>query len=146
MQNGVAGQTRHRTQLGLLVDPLHHFRRGKVAVAAKDDQGVGPGVPEPLDHALQHREPLRAAEARGLEDRGEQASREPLIQVERQETLPAIIAIVAGVLLLTMDAVLGVIDIAHDDRGCPGIGGDTLLQQHQRHAGEFGACDAVFKP
>ena len=110
-----------------------------MAVAATDDQGVGPGVAEPLDHALQHREHLRAAEARGLEARGAQASREPLIQVERQETLPAIIAIVAGVLLLTMNAVLGVIDIEHNNRGCPGIGGDKWFQQHQRHAGEFGA-------
>ena len=54
--------------------------------------------------------------------------------MERHAALAAIIAIVAGRCLLAMDAVLGVIDSEHDDRGWGGVGGDTLLQHHSSHA------------
>ncbi len=45
-----------------------------MAVTAKDEQGVGPSVAKPLDEPLQHTEHLGAAEALGLEDRGDQTS------------------------------------------------------------------------
>ena len=122
-----------------LVDPLHHLGIGEVAGTAKDHKGVGPGVPQVFDQSLQHREPLRAREAFGLEDGRDQAPREALIEVQGQKTIPPLIAIITGLFLFPMDRVLGVIDIEHDDRGGTGIGGDKLLQQHQRHAVELGA-------
>jgi hypothetical protein len=74
LQDSIAGQTGAITEVGLGLDPLHHLRVGKVAVTAKDQQGVGPCLTQPLDQACQHREHLRAGEALGLEDGGDQAS------------------------------------------------------------------------
>jgi hypothetical protein len=42
-----------------------------------------------------------------------------------------------------MDAVLGVIDLEHDDRGWGDVGGETGIPQHPRPAGECAAGDAV---
>ena len=117
LEDGVACQTREITALGLLLDPLPHLGGGKGTIAAKDQQGVGPGCAKTLAHALQHRAPLCPCETLGLEDGRQQASREALIQVERHTTRPAIIAIVTGVFLLAMDRGLRVIDIEHDDLG-----------------------------
>ena len=72
-QDGIAGQTGAITALGWGLDPLHHLRGGNVTVTTKAHQGVGPGVTQPLDEAFQHRQPLRAGEALGLEDRRAQA-------------------------------------------------------------------------
>ena len=58
--------------------------------------------------------------------------------MEWHEAIAVIIAIIAGLLLLAMDPVLGVIDIEHDHLGWLGIGGDKLLEEHQSHAGECG--------
>jgi hypothetical protein len=40
LQDGIARQTRHIVQPGLRFDPLHHLGVGKVAIAAKEKQGV----------------------------------------------------------------------------------------------------------
>jgi hypothetical protein len=48
--------------------------------------------------------------------------------VERHAAIAALIAIVEGVLLVAMDAVLGVIASERDDRGWGGIGSEKLLQ------------------
>jgi hypothetical protein len=141
----MAGQTRDIMDRGVLLDPLHHLGVGTVTSAAQDQQSVGPGCAQTLAHAFQPCEHLWACETLRLEDGRHQASQEALIQVERHKTIATIIAIVAGVFLLAMDTVLGVIDIEHDDLGGLVIGGALLLQQHQHHAGEFGACDVVFK-
>src|SRR6266853_1429912 len=74
LQDGVARQSRHLAQLGLLVDPLPHLGKGKVAVTAKDKNGVGPSMAKPLDEPLQHTEHMGDAEALGLDDRGDQTS------------------------------------------------------------------------
>jgi len=68
-------------EVGLALDPLHHLRVGKVAIAAKHHQGLRPGVAQVLHQSFQHRQQLRRAEALGLEDRGDQASREALIDM-----------------------------------------------------------------
>ena len=78
-------------------------------------------------------------EAFGLEDGRDQAPREALIEVQGHKTIASILAIVTGLLLFPMDRVFSVIDIEHDDRGGAGIGGNNLLQQHQRQAIELGA-------
>ena len=54
LQDGIARQTRHIAQPRLRFDPLHHLGVGKVAIAAQEKPGVGPGVPQPLDQSLQH--------------------------------------------------------------------------------------------
>ena len=131
--------------MGLGLDPLHHLGVGKVAVAARDDQGVGPRLPQALDQPSQHREHLRTAEALGREDRGDQASREALIHVKGEETLATIIAIIPDLLLLAMGGVLGVIEVEHDELGGTVVGGDKLLQKHECQAVELGAGDTVFK-
>src|SRR5215831_4727878 len=56
LQDRVAGQTGDIPPVGLGLDPLHHLRVGKVAVTAKDHQGVGPRLTQPLDQAFQHRQ------------------------------------------------------------------------------------------
>ena len=110
-----------------------------MAGTATDHQGGGPGVTQGFAQPLQPREPLRACEAFGLEDGRDQAPREALIEVKGHQTIAPIIAIVTGLFLFPMDRVLGVIDVEHDNRGWAGIGGDTLLQQHQRHTIELAA-------
>jgi hypothetical protein len=148
LRDDLVGQLRHhrvareacdRAQLGVRFDPRHHLGRGQVAVTAKDEPGIEPGVPKPLAHALAHRQPLGTAEAFGLEDRGDQTPREACIKVPRQETIATILAIVADRFLCTMRAVLSGIDIEHDGLGWTVVGRDTLIHQHQSHTGERGA-------
>src|SRR5262245_56712223 len=71
-QDAMAGQTGHISEGSSLLDPLHHLGVGKGAIAAKDEQGVGPGLAKALDQARQYREPLGTSEAFRLEDRGDQ--------------------------------------------------------------------------
>jgi hypothetical protein len=59
--------------------------------------------------------------------------------VQRQEAIAAIIAIVPGLFLLTMDGVLGVIEVEDDELGWAGVGGKKLFHQHACHAVELGA-------
>jgi hypothetical protein len=139
LQDRLARSTGHIMESRLLVDPLHPLGIGDMAVTAQDHQGVGPGVTQVLDPPLQHCEPLRAREAFGLEDSREPAPREALIEGQGHKTIAPLIAIVTGLFWFPMDGGLGVIDVEHDNRGWAGIGGDTLLQQHQRHARELGA-------
>ena len=61
------------TEVGLRLDPLHHLRVGKMAVTPKDQQSVGPRLTKPFEQAFPYREHLRAGEAFGLKDRGDQA-------------------------------------------------------------------------
>jgi len=82
-------------EVGLALNPRHHLGVGKVAVPAKDDKGIGPGLAQVLHQPFQHRQHLRRAQAFGLEDRGNQASRDALIvDVQGQETIAVIVAIV----------------------------------------------------
>ena len=46
-QHAIAGQTGHITEVRLLLDPLPHLGVGKGTIAAKDQQGVGPGLANP---------------------------------------------------------------------------------------------------
>ena len=97
--------------------PRQNLGRSQVAVTAQDAPSVGPGVSQPLDHALEDRQHWGTAAAFGLEDRGDQAPRETFRKGAWPETIPAIIAIVADMFLCTMGAVLRGIDIEHDDLG-----------------------------
>ena len=91
LQDGVTGQASDRTESRLVLDPLPHLGIGKVAVTAKDQKGMRPGLPPPFAEPFQHGKPLRACDTRGLEDGRHQASRETRIEVQRHKTLPAII-------------------------------------------------------
>ena len=139
LQHRVACEAGDIAPLAWRVDPRHHLGRGKVAVTAQDDPGVGPGVSQPLDDALEYRQPVGAAEAFGLEDRGEQTPREACIQVAWHETIATRIAIVADMCLCTMGAVRGVINIEHDALGWAVVGRDTWIDQPQSHAVQRGA-------
>ena len=138
LQHRVAREACDRAQVGVRCAPRPHLGRGTVAVTATDEPGIGPGVPQPLDHPLAHRQHVCPAEACGREDRGEQTPRAAFIQVQRPETLATIIASVAAMVLCTMSAVLSVIAIEHDGLGWTVVGRATLLHQHQSHTGE--AC------
>jgi hypothetical protein len=142
LQDGMTGQTRHSAQLGGRCNPRPALRGGTVAGAAQAPPGVGPGVPQPLAQPLPHCAPRRAGATLGLADWRAQAPREARRERQRQEALGAIRAIVAGLCLRARAAGRGVIAIAPDARGHPGIRGATLREPHQRHAGKCGACDA----
>jgi hypothetical protein len=100
-------------------------------------------VPQPFAEPLHHGPPRRARATLGLEDGRSQASCEARIEGPRHTTIPAIIAIVTGLFLWAMAPVLDVIHSAHETLGRLGLGGDTVLQQPPRHAGECRARDAV---
>jgi hypothetical protein len=104
LEDGVAGQTGDITACGGRCEPLPHLGRGTVALAAKEQAGVGPGGPPPLAPALHSRPPRCAWEALGLEARREQAPREALLKRKRPKARATLRAIVAGLCLLPMDA------------------------------------------
>ena len=139
LQHRVAREACDRAQVGVRFDPRPHLGRGDVAVTTQEDQRIGPRMSKPLDHALASRQHVGAAEAFGLENRGDQPSREAFIQVAWHATITAIIALVADLFLCTMGAVCGVIDLEDDDFGWAVVGRETLISQHQRPAGQLGA-------
>jgi hypothetical protein len=114
-----------------------------VAVTAHEEQGVGPSVAPPLDAPLHHPEPLGAAEALGLEDRGAQTSCATRLPREGQEAIPASRPVVTGLCLCAMAPVRGVLNIEHDDVGPAIVRGATVLEHHQSPPGAFRARDAV---
>lgn len=110
-----------------------------MAVTTKHDQGIGPGLAQVLDKPFQHREHLLSSKTLGLENRRDQASREALIDVQGQEAIGALIAIITDVLLLALSRGLRIIEVEHDELGHPVVRGDKLIHKHPRQAVEFGA-------
>jgi hypothetical protein len=98
-----------------------------VTVTAKDAPRVGPRVPKLLDHPLEHCQHWCTAEALRLEDGGNETPQKACIQVEWQDTITPIIAIVADLFLCTMRAILGVIDVEHNDLGWTVVGRNKLI-------------------
>ena len=121
LYHGMAGPARDRTARGWRLDPLPHLGRGQVAVTAHDAEGSGPGVAQGLAKPLHHREPGRRAEARGLENRGDQAAREALRPGPRHTALAARLALVPERLLLAMGRGIGGINVEHAQLGRAGV-------------------------
>jgi hypothetical protein len=129
---GVAGQPGARTPRGGRCAPLPHLGIGTGARAAQDQQGVGPGVPQPLAPPRQSREPWRAGAAFGLEHRRAQAPREALGQRKRQAASAPSIALRAGLCLVTRDGGLGGLASAHEEPWRAVIGRPTWSQPPHR--------------
>ena len=139
LQHRVACEACARAHVGLGCAPLHHCGIGKVTVTAQDAPSVGPRVPKPLAHPLEHCQQLCTAEALSLEDGGKETPCKAFIPVAWQETIAPILAIVADLFLCPMRAILGVIDVEHDDLGGTVVGRNTWSHSHQSHAINLGA-------
>ena len=90
-------------------------RPGVVGVAADQDVDLRPAGADAPDHVAQHERHLGPVRGlAGAQDHRDRLAGDRLVDVDRQEAAPVVVGVEERELLVTVDPVLGVVDVEHD--------------------------------
>jgi len=146
-QRPVAGQAEQEVHPLVVFAQCHQLRVGEMTIPPQQDVRVRPDAAQPAQYATDDRRVLAPGGAlAGPQHGGDELTREPLEQEQRQVAVAAVVVVVEGKLLLAVGAILGVIHVQQDHRRRFGITGDEGVDEGLRQAVDVPACQAVLQP
>lgn len=105
-----------------------------MAVAAKDDGGLGPGGAQALQHPFDDRRMLGAGRAlAGTPGGGDEFPGQTLENEQGQVAMAALVVVIEDQFLLARRGILGMIPRHYDHGGRRGVAGDELIHDGLRH-------------
>ena len=135
MQLPVSAHPSDVTGIVLFFTPAHKIGGSKMAITTNNDHRIGPFLSEMKDQLFQKRGNigLLTPSAR-FEDRGDQLTRETLINMQGHVAVITVIMVVQVQFLLTVGIVVGIITIQNDDSRFPVVRLDKDVHQFLPYA------------
>mgnify|MGYP000008734015 CR=1 FL=1 len=146
LEHGVAALSQHKRHLFGVTEGMH-FRCAEVTISAQKERHRRPGLAQIGHHPLENQGDLFPRRTHpGTQNRGDQLTALPFVDMQRHETTFPIIRIEQRALLRAMGGIIRVIYIQDKRFGRRLVGGDKAIGQRLRHAIQMTARHPVLQP